>query len=492
MYTIYDYAYNGLLYLNNMMRPRHKRLSQLMIYSTTACQSKCKHCNIWQKRPVEHLSLKDIQRIMQSRCVTQRTTVGLEGGEFILHPQADEIMAWFQKNHPNYTLLSNCLAPHRVIDAVRRYQPRHLYVSLDGGRETYLRMRGRDGYDQVIEVVEALKDEVPLSLMFCLSPWNTFEDMAYVIDIAKHYDIDVRIGIYGTMAFFDTTSELLTTSDFVKQIPQSIHQTQENFDFVALYDQWRNGHLRLRCQSIMSCLVVHSNGDIPLCQNLEVVLGNIHEQSLDEIFNGASACQTQCQYSKDCNECWINFLNKECLINYDLHYLTGVYPEGDAFLYLYIHPLDLVCFLFGKPEILAYHQIAKDSYILMLRHPHIVGTLELSTAYSWTDAEKSLKVCTCSGSYRLSQMEELSFTASSRTVSGIPMEKLRPHKTTVEYLCQNNSFTPILSANQVYSQGYFNELATFVEAVEHHDSHVISTLETIKDTYRLMDNLKRT
>ena len=185
-------------------------------------------------------------------------------------------------------------------------------------------------------------------------------------------------------------------------------------------------------------------------------------------------------------------LNKEHLINYDLHYLTGVYPEGDALLDLFIHPLDLVCFLFGKPEILAYRQIAEGSYILMLRHPHIVGTLELSTAYSWTDAEESLKICTCSGSYHLSQMEELSFTPSSRTVSGIPMEKLCPHKTTVEYLYQNNSFTPILSANQVYSQGYYNELTAFVEAVEHHDSHVISTLETIKDTYRLMDNLERT
>ncbi|MBP3826434.1 MAG: radical SAM protein [Prevotella sp.] len=314
MYSIYDYAYNGLLYLNNVMRPRHKGLSQLMIYSTTLCQSKCKHCNIWQKRPVEHLSLDDIRRIMLSRCVTKQTTVGLEGGEFILHPQAEQIMAWFHEHHPNYTLLSNCLAPHRVIDAVRRYQPRHLYVSLDGGRETYQRMRGCDGYERVIEVVEALKDEVPLSLMFCLSPWNTFDDMAYVIDIAKHYDIDIRIGIYGTMAFFDTTSELLTASDFVKQIPQSIHDTQENYDFVALYDEWRNGHLRLRCQSIMSCLVVHSNGDVPLCQNLDVVLGNIHEQSLDEIFNGVSACQTQCHYSHHCNDCWINFHRKYDII----------------------------------------------------------------------------------------------------------------------------------------------------------------------------------
>lgn len=168
MYSIYDYAYNGLLYLNNIMRPRHKRLSQLMIYSTTACQSRCKHCNIWQK-PVEHLSLDDIRRIMQSKCITKRTIVGLEGGEFILHPQAAEIMAWFQEHHSNYTLLSNCLAPHRVIDAVRRYQPWHLYVSLDGGRETYQRMRGRDGYDRVIQVVEALKDEVPLS---CYVIWS--------------------------------------------------------------------------------------------------------------------------------------------------------------------------------------------------------------------------------------------------------------------------------------------------------------------------------
>lgn len=314
MYSIYDYAYNGLLYLNNMIRPKHKRISQLMIYSTTLCQSKCKHCNIWQKRPVEHLTLEDIQRMMSSRCVTKRTTVGLEGGEFVLHPHAEEIMAWFHEHHPNYTLLSNCLAPHRVIDAVRHYQPRHLYVSLDGGRETYQRMRGCDGYNRVIEVVEALKDEVPLSLMFCLSPWNSFDDMAFVINLAKHYNIDIRIGIYGTMAFFDTTSELLTASDFMKQIPQSIHDTQENYDFVALYDEWRNGHLRLRCHSIMNCLVVHSNGDVPLCQNLDVVLGNIHEQSLDDIFNGASACQTQCHYSRHCNDCWINFHRKYDII----------------------------------------------------------------------------------------------------------------------------------------------------------------------------------
>ena len=224
MYSTKDYLQNGVLYLNNILRPRHKKLSTLMLYSTTKCQSRCKHCSIWQK-PVEHLSLSDIKKIMASKCVTRNTTVGLEGGEFILHPEAEAIMEWFMNHHPNYTLLSNCLNPPKVINAVRQYRPAHLYVSLDGDKEAYKAMRGCNGHDKVIEVVEALKDEVPISLMFCLSPWNSFSDMDYVIGVAKRYGIDVRIGIYGTMDFFDTTAELLTADmeNYIQHIPHSIH-----------------------------------------------------------------------------------------------------------------------------------------------------------------------------------------------------------------------------------------------------------------------------
>ena len=279
MYSTKDYLQNGVLYLNNILRPRHKKLSTLMLYSTTKCQSRCKHCSIWQK-PVEHLSLSDIKKIMASKCVTRNTTVGLEGGEFILHPEAEAIMEWFMNHHPNYTLLSNCLNPPKVINAVRQYRPAHLYVSLDGDKEAYKAMRGCNGHDKVIEVVEALKDEVPISLMFCLSPWNSFADM----------------------------------ENYIQHIPHSIHDTEENFDFVALYEEWRNGNLKLRCQSIFSELVIHSNGDVPLCQNLDVKLGNIHTCSLDDIFNSRNTCKIQCKHSKECNGCWINFHRKYDLI----------------------------------------------------------------------------------------------------------------------------------------------------------------------------------
>ncbi|MDE7407749.1 MAG: radical SAM protein, partial [Muribaculaceae bacterium] len=176
MYRLQDYIRNGVLLVRNIMFSRNKKLAQLMIYTTNKCQSRCCHCSIWQK-PNETLSKDEIIALMSNRCIDRHTTVGLEGGEFVLHPQAAEIMEWFQANHPNYTLLSNCLMPQKVIDLVRRYRPKHLYISLDGNRETYKKMRGVDGYDKVIRVIEELKDVVPVSLMFCLSPFNSFSDM---------------------------------------------------------------------------------------------------------------------------------------------------------------------------------------------------------------------------------------------------------------------------------------------------------------------------
>ena len=183
-------------------------------------------------------------------------------------------------------------------------------------------------------------------------------------------------------------------------------------------------------------------------------------------------------------------LRKEHLINSDLNYLTGTYPEGNALLDLYIHPLDLVCFLFGRPEILACRQVTKDSYILMLQHPHIVGTLELSTAYTWTTAEESLKVCTHSSIYRLSQMEELTFTPNPTNILGIPAEKLCTKNRTVEYLFQRNNFTPILANNQVYTQGYYSEIEAFISQVEKGKAEVTTGLMSVRGTYELLQALQ--
>ncbi len=356
MYSARSYINRGLTFLNNRWFPARKKLSTLMIYGTDLCDSACKHCLIWTKRPVNYLPFEKIKEIMQSRCVTKKTTVGLEGGEFMLHPDAMDIMAWFNKHHPNFDLLTNALKPETVIEAVERNPPQRLFISVDGDRDSYLHMRGKDGYDGIIQVLEKTHKKVPISLMFTLSPYNDFSDMQHVAEVATRYNIDMRIGVYNDIAFFDTiesahhsdigslkSDEIRSFNEAKKMvdtrveltgtlvpprvskeqlinirdnIPDIIKNFPENFDFLVLYDEWRRGGLQLNCHSILDSLVVLPNGDVPICQNLNVMIGNVFTNTLDEVFNGPEAREQQKHYSKNCNACWINFHRKYDVILY--------------------------------------------------------------------------------------------------------------------------------------------------------------------------------
>ncbi len=337
-----------------------------MIYATDLCDSACKHCLIWAKRPPKHLSFEKFLEVMKSDCVTKDTMVGLEGGEFLLHPESMKFMEWLSKNHPNFDLLSNCLKPDNLIEAVKKYPPKHLYISLDGDKETYKYMRGKDGYDSVLKVIRALKNIVPISTMFTLSPYNNFDDMEHVAEICKQEGVDMRVGVYNDIAFFDTVEkaheneigtvkndEVLkfkdikeqkddilakndelneaesanistpkhnenatTLENFKEMIPQKIKEFGENYDFLVLYDEWRKKKLKLNCYSILDSLVILPNGDVPICQNLDLKLGNVNEQSLDEIFNGPETQEIHKEYVHNCNQCWINFHRKYDIILY--------------------------------------------------------------------------------------------------------------------------------------------------------------------------------
>lgn len=378
MYKVSDYVRRASLFANNNLFAGNKKLATLMIYGTDRCDSGCKHCLIWAKRPIIHLPKAKIIELMHSKCVTKHTNVGLEGGEFLLHPEAMEILEWYHTHHKNFDLLSNCLKPKNLIDAVKLYPPRRLYISLDGDQDTYKYMRGKDGYHKVLEVIEQLKDIVPISVMFTLSPYNNFESMQHVAEICKKYGVDMRVGVYNDIAYFDTVEKahetdiselkneqilrygelkkkkeagMLTKNEelaiselenlqepkhskekaeklisFKEQIPQIIKEFEENYDFLVLYDEWRRKKVKLNCYSILDSLIVLPNGDIPICQNLDLKLGNVFKQSLNEILNGKPTQKIHKEYVHNCNQCWINFHRKYDVVLY--RNMEKFFPKG--------------------------------------------------------------------------------------------------------------------------------------------------------------------
>lgn len=188
-------------------------------------------------------------------------------------------------------------------------------------------------------------------------------------------------------------------------------------------------------------------------------------------------------------------LKKEILLTYNMRYLTGCYPEGNPLIDLFIHPLDYVCHIFGKAEIRSCEYIQSKNgvtLLLTLRHESITGILELSSAHSWQNAIETLEVNTERGLYELNQMETLTFTPKQGQVFGIPLEKVMRKSIITETLFSRNNFVPTIVNNQIYTQGYFDEIKTFVKAAQKGNlSAPYSGFHSMYNTYILIDAINK-
>ncbi|MBR4828673.1 MAG: hypothetical protein IKZ92_02600 [Muribaculaceae bacterium] len=170
--------------------------------------------------------------------------------------------------------------------------------------------------------------------------------------------------------------------------------------------------------------------------------------------------------------------------------MTGAYPEGDSLLELFIHPLDLAVWLFGRCEIVSCEEIVGGAYVLMLKHNNAVGTIELSASHSWHNAQQTITIRTREGSFYLNQTDELSFVPERSPIMGLPLEKLGHFLQVTDQLYRHDWFSPILQNNSVFTQGYYQEIEAFVDAVEDRRSKNLTDLQSIEPTCQLLEAIK--
>jgi len=175
---------------------------------------------------------------------------------------------------------------------------------------------------------------------------------------------------------------------------------------------------------------------------------------------------------------------------YNLKFLTGAYPEEDALLDLFIHPIDCVVYLFGKAEVRCVEPIDEHTVMLVLKHADAIGVLELSTDYTWSDAKESMTINTNKGIYSLEQMETLTFQRKPHRFCGLPLEKVLMYVNVTAELFGRNNFQPLMQNNQVFTQGYYTAIKSFVDAVEGKRACNPQSLEAFMDTYSLLDTIR--
>lgn len=183
------------------------------------------------------------------------------------------------------------------------------------------------------------------------------------------------------------------------------------------------------------------------------------------------------------------------ITTYNYRFVTGSYPEGDVVLELFIHPISLVLYLFNDicdESIIRYTKGKASTYFLHLVHVDgTIGSIELSTNYSWVNAKEHLIINTDNAVYETENFDQFIQTLKMGKIYGLAREKLSKKKYTISVIESRNNFNPILQNNQLYSSGYVNEIERFIELCEFGYTNNRSTLISCRSIYSLINSINK-
>ena len=153
-----------------------------------------KHCLIWTNALSIIFLFDKIKEIMKPLLLTKEDKRRIGRRMEFLHPDAMDIMAWFKKKSSQPTCSPTPWNREAVIEAVERNPPQRLFISVDGDRDSYLHMQGKDGYDGIIKVLEQTHRNFPSA--WCL-PYRRIMISAICSMWLKWppFGLDMRIGV---------------------------------------------------------------------------------------------------------------------------------------------------------------------------------------------------------------------------------------------------------------------------------------------------------
>ncbi len=274
---------------------KKRRLTSVGIHTTTRCNGRCRTCNIWKKKKKVDITIKAVKSILTDE--TPSTQYFLSGGEVLLHPEYEKILELFKDK--NFILLSNGILADKLIKTVKKFRIKRVVLSFDGVGKTYERVRGVDNFENLHRLLHQLKEICTVSLNFTINPLNNKKEEILKADrFAKNHGVYLALGIYNNPEYFDTTLPMMKIPNLAPLRSYPLNQ------YLSLYNQWLKGKLFSPCLSIRNSCTILPNGDVSLCEGKNIILGNLNQRTLKEIWENPKTQRMQDKFLS-CNDCWL-------------------------------------------------------------------------------------------------------------------------------------------------------------------------------------------
>lgn len=319
------------------------------IIITYRCNARCNMCGCWKdpSKPSEELTIDAIKKLPQMKFVN------ITGGEPFIRLDIDEIIAELYKKTNRIVISTNGYFTDRILKTCQKYPQIGIRISIEGLKETNDAIRGiPDGFDRGYGVLKKLVELGHEDIGFGM----TVQD-SNCMDLIKLYDIACELGLefatatlHNSFYFRKTDNKIIDKPKVAKAFEELINKMIKSkspkkwfrayFNHGLINYMYDNERL-LPCKMGTNGFFLDPFGNVLPCNGSDkpMIMGNINNQSWDDIWNSDQAEEVR-RAVKNCpKNCWmigsVSPAMKENLLSPSLwvakHKIKGkyVFKEGD-------------------------------------------------------------------------------------------------------------------------------------------------------------------
>lgn len=293
--------------------------SQIGLEITNKCNLKCCHCiNSSSTDNDNEMPFEKVKEIIDYMHSHGLVCLDYSGGEPLLHKDLVKMLDYGCKNELNQSIATNgLLLTQGAIDLLNRYHVT-VRISYDGYDEpSYSRIRGKGLFAIVLNNIKrAISNGMEITLVTVLHSENVYDTKRYIESVADLGVKKLRLMPFVPIGRGAVSNLCMITPEQWKYILENFQIWGNQFGVMTVVDSPLMSITHgLVCPCVVGkfYLVIKSNGDAIPCPLLDCSLGNIYQNTIDEIWHNS--------IMKEIND--LSVLNKECLDCEYLHACAG-------------------------------------------------------------------------------------------------------------------------------------------------------------------------
>ena len=288
------------------------------VITTYRCTNKCQMCHIW-KYPTkcdEEFKSKLLNKL------PGLNFANITGGEPFLRDDIEEIVNILKKKAKRIVISTNGFLTEKIVDVAKRNRDIGVRISIEGLPQINDELRGQEhGFDHGLRTLLelqriGLKD---IGFGITVSDRNA-QDMLELYQLAKTMNVEFATAVVHNSYYFHKHDNEISNKEgviacFVELINELLKTNRIKNWFRAYFNYGLINHINgkprlLACGAGNDMFFLDPFGEIRPCNgmdtgSLENSMGNLNEQSFEEIWEGAKAQKIRESIQSCPKNCWM-------------------------------------------------------------------------------------------------------------------------------------------------------------------------------------------